>query len=221
MRFRATILTITLLALAGPCLAQDTGVTVWRGQPGHYGGPDHGPDHGPNHGRDMAAWIREAQTRLGAGAAPIPKDIHKRFRNAFPAGLFDWARFQIGGSDRFWRQAAGRGYGNGLVLVLGDVILFRTEDAARNHTLWYAGLEQAQTFRRFGIEKALHRSGAVQRPATPTRRLGPNRIHTYPYRFLYPRWSPPQGQPPGGTAPNPITVPGRIVVEPVNPFQKD
>ncbi|RVU38699.1 hypothetical protein EOI86_05350 [Hwanghaeella grinnelliae] len=210
MRFLATILALLLPILAGPVLAQDAGVTVWRGKPGHYGDA--------NHGREMAAWIREAQGHLGVGAAAIPKDIHKRFRIAFPAGLFDWARFRVGGTDRFWRQAARRGYGNGLVLVLGDVILFRTEDAARNHTLWYAGLEQAQNFRRFGIEKALERSGAAQRTATPTRLLGRNRIHTYPYRFLYPRWKTPRGKPPDETAPKPITVPGKIIVKPVNPF---
>lgn len=213
MRFLATSLAIILLTLAGPCLAQDTGVTVWRGQPGHY--------RDPSHGREMAVWIRDAQGRLGAVAAPIPKDIHKRFRHAFPAGLFDWARYRIEVVDVFWRQAARRAYGNGLVLVLGDVILFRTEDAARNHTLWYAGLEQAQNFRQFGIEKALERSSAGQRTEKPARRLGPDRIHTYPYRFLYPRRAPMRGQPPDGTAQNPITVPGRIVVEPVNPFHND
>lgn len=225
MRFRATFLTIMLLALAGPCLAQDTGVTVWRGQNGNFGDPDTDPDsghgHWHGHGHEMAAWIRDAQGRLGAGATSIPKDIQKRFRHAFPAGLFDWARFRVGGTDRFWRQAARRGYGNGLVLVLDDVILFRTGDAARNHTLWYAGLEQARRFRHLGIEKALKRSSVGQRTAMPAWRLGPRTTYTYTYNFLYPRWAPPLGNPPDGTARSPITVPGRIVVEPVNPFHND
>ncbi len=223
MRFLAIILAVGLfVGLETSALAGDTGasgVTVWRGKPGHHAAKEPGTD--------LPGWIRMWRGRLAVnGLDTIPKEIHKRFRHAFPAGLFDWARYRISADDRLWRQAARRGYGNALVLVLDDVILFRTADAARNHTLWYNGLAQAQDFRRGGPDKVAADRVAADRVAadrlgTIVRKIGP-RVHTYPYPFLYPRWNrqhlPATEQDAGG--PGRITVPGKVFVNPANPFQK-
>lgn len=194
--------------------ATGTGVTVWRGAPGAWQG--NGAGQGDRHG--LADWIRDWHGRIEpADISPIPKDIHKRFRHAFPAGLFDWARFGVVGDERLWRQACRRGFGTPSVIVLDDLILFRSADAALSHAAWYQGLEQAQAFRRHGVEKT-----AGSRQAKPTvRRLGPRHVYTYPYRFLYPRWRSPQGRPDVGDGGAALTVPGQILIQPKNPFANE
>jgi len=217
MRFLAIILALGLTCAVGaPVLAGETGapgVTIWRGKPGDHTAKDSVTD--------LPSWIRAWRDRVTVnGADPIPKEIHKRFRHAFPAGLFDWAHYRISGDDRLWRQAARRGYGSALVLVLDDVIVFRTADATRNHTLWYDGLAQAQDFRRRGPDRVVADRVAADRSATIVREIGPR---VYPYPFLYPRWNrqrpPATGQ--GADDPGRIAVPGKIIVKPVNPFQND
>ena len=216
MRLSAIILVPGLVALTGlPTMAAEDlpGVTVWRGAPG--------AGQGYGQSEDLTDWIRTWRNRaLAAGVDPIPKDIHKRFRHAFPAGLFDWAHYRIFTDESLWRQAAGIGYGTGLVLVLDDVILFRTADAAGNHTAWYDGLSKAQTFRRHGVEMAAEGSPPVQ-----TRHLGPSREYYYPYRYrlLQNGAAGRDGQrapPSGNIVVDPkIIVEPKIGVEPANPFR--
>lgn len=217
MRVLAPMLLVGVLLIgmaltdAAPVSAQQTevpGVTIWRGTPA-----DRTDRH---HGQELSDWLADWRGRITAeGVEPIPKAMQKRFRQAFPAGLFDWARFRLWEDGRIWRQAARYGYGNGLVLVLDDVILFRTADSAGSHTAWYDGLAQAQEFRRFGPEKVLAR-----RTPPKTRYLGaPNQARPY---YVYPYTAPGQGPivpPPDGSAG--IKVPGKIIVKPVNPFQND
>lgn len=214
--FSIPLLALILLVQGLPAVAGETGgggVTVWRGEPGSH--------------RDTAEkprfddWIRDWRTRISTPISPISKETQKRFRHAFPAGLFDWAHFTILGDDRLWRQAAHRGYGGALLLVLDDLIVFRTADAARHHALWYEGLAEAQNFRRFGVARTV-----TPKPLGPKRHIGkrPQPYPGYDTRYLYPGWRL-RGQGEVGNeqaqSPGQITVPGSIIVQPVNPFQNE
>lgn len=218
MRYRSLVfaacLSVAPFGVAPTALAGNAGsVDVHRGAPGASGKHDSAPD--------LAGWIRKRHgNAVKAGVQPIPKDIHKRFRHAYPAGLFDWAAFRIGGDDWIWREAARLGYGNALVLVLDNVILFRTADAARNQSLWFDAFGLAQDYRHFGLEKAV-----AQRRNQPIHRLGAQDGFVYPPRHsnrkhAY-RIEPNNGPvaPVRSSGYPGVTVPGKITVQPKNPFR--
>lgn len=136
----------------------------------------------------LAHWIQDWRGRAeSVGTYAVPDEVRKNYRHAFPAGLFDTVRFRVAGDQRVWFEARGFGYGNGATVVLGDIILFRSEHDVKSLGLWHQALSGAKRFQQKGIYKvAATHVDAVQRGRTyspgtahkPTRR----EYHDFPLK---------------------------------------
>lgn len=111
----------------------------------------------------LAAWIdRSRAAVLATGTEPIPAGIRASLARHYPAEVLKGIRYRVGWSDP--GSLPGRLFAAyGQAMTLGEVIVFRTEEIARDPVIWAHEVAHVQQYRRWGIDEFARRYVADHR----------------------------------------------------------
>jgi hypothetical protein len=104
--------------------------------------------------RVLAQLIEAAREQaIADGVRPLPASVYRGLLGYFPPTLLQKARFGSRGADRIALPALAFTYGDAKAVTLGDVILFRDEQAAQTDlTLWAHELTHVMQYQRWGMD---------------------------------------------------------------------
>jgi hypothetical protein len=93
------------------------------------------------------------ESAISSGVKPVPVRIHGALLGFFPDALLRKVRYASGHADAISIPGLAMSYGHIDGVTLGDVILFRDDDAARTDAkLWAHELTHVMQYERWGIE---------------------------------------------------------------------
>jgi hypothetical protein len=102
----------------------------------------------------LATLIQSArESAISSGVKPVPVRIHGALLGFFPDALLRKVRYASGHADAISIPGLAMSYGHINGVTLGDVILFRDDDAARTDAkLWAHELTHVMQYERWGFE---------------------------------------------------------------------
>ena len=104
--------------------------------------------------RLLAALIRSArEAAIANGVRPVPLRIHDALLGFFPDAILRKVRYACGQADAITIPGLAMSYGHVDAVTLGDVVLFRDDNAAHtNSKLWAHELTHVMQYERWGID---------------------------------------------------------------------
>ncbi len=102
----------------------------------------------------LAGLIGDARQRaIADGVRPIPTPVYRALLGYFPAGLLQQCRFTAGRLRALTVPQVALSYGDATAIALGDVVLFKTEQAADTGLkVWAHELTHVMQCQRWGID---------------------------------------------------------------------
>jgi Domain of unknown function (DUF4157) len=104
--------------------------------------------------RLLATLIQSArETAIANGVKPMPPQIHSALLGFFPDAILRKVRYASGHADGIDLPGLAMNYGHADAITLADVILFRSDRAARTDArLWAHELTHVMQYERWGID---------------------------------------------------------------------
>jgi hypothetical protein len=140
---------LTLLLLAAPAAAQDTGLALpfkVTGRAAYETGLDVAAAALAN------ALVQSRDAAWAAGTRPIPPQIRQALLSQFPADLLDSIQFRVGLPEDASIQSWAIRYGQATAVTTIDTITFADPwDAENNIALWAHEVVHVEQFRRWGL----------------------------------------------------------------------
>ena len=120
--------------------------------------------------------------RLGRAEAlrgevhPLPKTLRRRFSHHFPRSLLDKVRWTVAEPGTRLGRALARWPVSEGAVTLGNVIVFKTEKASKNRSLFAHELQHVDQYRELGIEEFARRYAENPEPIEAEARAKARRV---------------------------------------------